>query len=247
MNTLRIAAQKSSIPDAGSDPYTAPQFASAALVTIDTQRDVLDAGGFPIAGTSAVLPAMRHLAEGFREARRPIVHIVRLYEQDGSNAERCRRELLAAGAQLVICDTPGCELASDLLPEPELRLDGALLLSGGVQTLGPSEVAIYKPRWGAFYNTPLEEHLRENAVSTIVFAGCNFPNCPRTSIYEASERDFRTVLVRDAISGLYERGEHELANIGVHLMGSGEVISALVASADEAANSVRRDPAGAPG
>lgn len=42
-----------------------------------------------------------------------------------------------------------------------------------------------------------------------MFAGCNFPNCPRTSIYEASERDFRTVLVRDAISGLYERGEHE--------------------------------------
>ena len=34
-----------------------------------------------------------------------------------------------------------------------------------------------------------------------MFCGCNFPNCPRTSIYEASERDFRVVLARDAISG----------------------------------------------
>jgi nicotinamidase-related amidase len=44
----------------------------------------------------------------------------------------------------------------------------------------------------------------------VVFAGCNFPNCPRTSIYEASERDFRIVLVSDAMSGLYERGDRDL-------------------------------------
>ena len=41
-----------------------------------------------------------------------------------------------------------------------------LLLAGGVQALGPSESAIYKPRWGAFYETPLEEHLRERGLVT---------------------------------------------------------------------------------
>jgi nicotinamidase-related amidase len=213
-----------------SDPYTIPEFASAALVTIDTQRDVLDDGTFPIPGTSAVLPAIRRLVEGFRKAQRPIVHIVRIYEQDGSNAEPCRRRLLADGAQLVIHGTPGCQLASELLPEPASQLDDALLLDGGVQLLGAREVAIYKPRWGAFYRTRLDDHLRKQAVSTVVFAGCNFPNCPRTSIYEASERDFRVVAVRDAISGLYERGEQELANIGVHLMGSVEVTDFLSAA-----------------
>ncbi|WP_459872860.1 hypothetical protein, partial [Endothiovibrio diazotrophicus] len=50
---------------------------------------------------------------------------------------------------------------------------------------------LYKPRWGAFYRTSLESHLRGLDVSTLVFSGCNFPNCPRTSIYQASERDFR--------------------------------------------------------
>jgi len=33
-----------------------------------------------------------------------------------SNAEACRRQLLADGAQLVIRNTPGCQLARELLP-----------------------------------------------------------------------------------------------------------------------------------
>jgi nicotinamidase-related amidase len=48
-----------------------------------------------------------------------------------------------------------------------------------------------------------------------VFTGCNFPNCPRTSVYEASERDFRIVVLEDALSGLYPQGRKELENIGV--------------------------------
>jgi nicotinamidase-related amidase len=213
-----------------SDPYIAPDFASVALITIDTQRDVLDDGAFPIPGTSAALPAIRRLVEVFRLARCPIVHVVRIYEQDGSNAEACRRQMLSDGAQLVIRGTPGCQIASELLPEPTVQLDETLLLAGGVQVLGPGEVAIFKPRWGAFYRTALEDHLRSQGVSTLVFAGCNFPNCPRASIYEASERDFPVVAVRDAISGLYERGERELASIGVHLMGSVGVTDALCAA-----------------
>ncbi|HEV3323719.1 MAG TPA: isochorismatase family cysteine hydrolase [Solirubrobacteraceae bacterium] len=206
-----------------SDPYTDPDFATAALVTIDTQRDVLDGGPLEIAGTSAALAPMQGLAQAFREAGRPIVHIVRLYEPDGSNVDLCRRRAVQDGARILATGAPGSELAVELAPAPDLTLDGPLLLAGGVQRLGPREAAIYKPRWGAFYRTPLEDHLREHGVTTIVFCGCNFPNCPRTSIYEASERDFRVVLARDAISGLYERGERELAQIGVRLMSATEV------------------------
>jgi nicotinamidase-related amidase len=79
---------------------------------------------------------------------------------------------------------------------------------------------MYKPRWGAFYGTPLDRHLRELGVSTLVFTGCNFPNCPRTSIYEASERDFRVVAIRDAISRLDDRGRIELEGIGVVVLDS---------------------------
>lgn len=204
-----------------------PRFDDSALVVIDTQRDVLDDGALPIAGTSAALPAMRRVLEAFRAAERPIVHIVRIYERDGSNADLCRRELLRDGAAILIRGSVGSQIAAELLPEPGVELDAGLLLGGGVQQLGPGEVVIFKPRWGAFYRTPLEDHLRAQRVSTVVFAGCNFPNCPRTSIYEASERDFRVVLVRDAISGLYERGEQELEGIGVRMMNAGDVEVAL--------------------
>jgi nicotinamidase-related amidase len=209
---------------------TAPQFEAAALITIDTQRDVLDDGAFPVAGTSAVLPAMNRLLGAFRDAGRPIVHIVRLYEQDGSNAELCRRELLAGGAPILIRDSPGSGLAAELVPSGAPNLDAAALMAGSPQQLGPGEVAIYKPRWGAFYRTPLEDHLRALDVSTLVFAGCNFPNCPRTSIYEASERDFGVVAVRDAISGIYERGEQELRGIGVTLMSADQVVTTLLSA-----------------
>src|SRR5205807_2436732 len=125
-----------------TDPYTAPDFDRAALVTIDTQRDVLDGGPFEIADTSAVLPQMRALLEAFRAAGRPIVHVVRLYTEDGANADLCRRRVLEEGVALLRAESDGAELAQDLLPEPGQRLDCELLLGGGVQPLGPREVAI---------------------------------------------------------------------------------------------------------
>ena len=210
-----------------SDRFTDPEYGAAALITIDTQRDVLDGAPLQIDGTSQALGAMRTLAEEFRRAGRPIVHVVRIYAPDGSNVDLCRRALVQGGARILATGAPGTEIAGELLPDPGATLDTSLLLAGGLQRLGPDEVAIYKPRWGAFYGTVLEEHLREHGVSTLVFCGANFPNCPRTSIYEASERDFRVVVARDALSGLYERGEQELRNIGVHVLDAGEIVRAL--------------------
>jgi nicotinamidase-related amidase len=210
-----------------SDPYTSPDFSTAALITIDTQRDVLDGGPLEIPGTSAALRPMGVLLDAFRDAGRPIVHIVRLYLADGSNVDPCRRRAVEDGVRVLTPGTTGSQLAAPLLPDPELVLEEETLLAGGVQALGPGESAIYKPRWGAFYGTPLEQHLREQGVTTLVFCGCNFPNCPRTSIYEASERDFRVVVVRDAVSGLYEQGERELLGIGVNLLSSTEVAELL--------------------
>jgi nicotinamidase-related amidase len=206
-----------------SDAYTAPEFHAAALLTIDAQRDVLDGGPLEIAGTTQALPAMAALARTFRRAGRPIVHVVRMYETDGSNVDLCRRAVVEGGARMLVPGSSGAEPASELLPQGAASLDPVKLLAGAVQPLAPGEVAIYKPRWGAFFGTPLEAHLRALDVTTLVFCGCNFPNCPRTSIYEASERDFRVVLARDAISGLYARGENELERIGVTLIDTAEV------------------------
>jgi nicotinamidase-related amidase len=208
--------------------YLAPDFSSAALVTIDTQVDTLDGQPLEVPGTSAAVPKIAALAAVFRDAGRPIIHIVRLYRQDGSNVDLCRRSGVEAGAQILAPGSSGSQLAPGIIERPaSFTLEAGELLEGRLQEVRPGEVVIYKPRWGAFYETPLEDHLRRHGVSTLVFCGCNFPNCPRTSIYEASERDFRVVLAEDAISGLYEKGREELESIGVRVMATAEIVDSM--------------------
>jgi nicotinamidase-related amidase len=154
--------------------------------------------------------------------------MLRLYKSDGSNVDLCRRSAVEQGAAIVRPGSAGAELAPPLLPGPGVSLDADLLLSGVTQLLGPKEWGMYKPRWGAFFQTSLEQHLRALGVTSIAFAGCNFPNCPRASIYEASERDFRIVLVADAISGLYDRAQEEMRGIGLMPMSAEELALAIV-------------------
>ena len=198
-----------------------------ALVVVDVQRDTLDGGRFEVPGTSTMLPNLSRLVDGFRKARRPIIHMVRIYKHDASNVEMSRRETVRQGSGAFLQGSDGCQIAPGLLPRDDLRLDDVTLLGGGIQHVGPEEVIIYKPRWGAFYKTPLERHLVELGVTTIVFSGANYPNCPRASIYEASERDFSIVLVEDAISGLYDLGREEMRSIGVSLMTTQAVVDAM--------------------
>ncbi|HWS92497.1 MAG TPA: isochorismatase family cysteine hydrolase [Mycobacterium sp.] len=213
-----------------NDRYTYPLPGSAALVLIDVQRDFLDTPGndapMPVEGTRAAVPAMAKLAAAFRERGLPIVHVVRLDQPDGSNVDLVRRLSIEQGARIAVPGSAGSQIAAELLPNV-VELDHELLLAGGLQQVGPAEHVMYKPRWGAFYDTNLDRHLRESGSNTLVFAGCNFPNCPRMSIYEASERDFRIVLVSDAISGLYDRGIEECRAIGVEVLDLSETLDWL--------------------
>jgi len=206
------------------DKYTQPDFDKSALITIDVLRDTLDGQPLEIPGTSAALPKMKQLANFYREINKPIVHIVRIYKADGSNVDLCRKELVEGGAKILTENSLGAELAQELFDDDSIRYDSNLLLNGGIQKVSDNEVIIYKPRWGAFYNTPLENHLKRLGVNTLVFSGCNFPNCPRTSIYEASERDYKIALAEDAISGLYDQGKTELMNIGVLIVSTNKLI-----------------------
>ncbi|MGB8388897.1 cysteine hydrolase family protein [Mycobacterium sp.] len=211
-----------------------PHFDSAALLTIDVQADTLDGGPLQIPGTSAAVPRIADLCQAFRSSGRPIVHIVRIYLADGSNAEPVRRQLVTGPIAVLRAGTPGRLLAPGLMPVGTAEFDDELLLSGHAQRLGDGEIVMYKPRWGAFFGTRLDEYLTKNHVDTVVVAGCNYPNCPRASIYEASERDYRIVLVDDAVSGLDDQGRAEMTNIGVTLCETDAVIAAVHAATGSA-------------
>jgi len=211
-----------------ADRYTEPHWDRAVLITVDVQEDFRRPGSATWSpDKDVVIPAMSLLLTLFRERGMPVIHVVRLYLPDGTNADSCRRRKLESGRTVVAPGTDGAEIVSALKPSAGLRLDGERLLGGEFQAWSEREWVIYKPRWGAFYSTPLEGHLRSLGVTTLVVCGFNFPNCPRTTIYEASERDFRIVMVRDGVSGLYDRGIEEIRNIGVAVMTVEEIMAAI--------------------
>ena len=202
------------------DEWTRPDISKMALLTIDIQQEFQPGNPSARQENALAVPAAAKITDAFRRTGRPVIHIVRLYLADGSNADICRKARILAGAPLLTPGTDSSQIAPSLLPDPSIRLDHDLLLSGGIQTVGPTEWIIFKPRFGAFYQTPLLDHLQLLGINTLVMTGSNFPNCPRTTIYEASERDFRIIAVTDAISLLDERCVRELEAIGVMCLDS---------------------------
>jgi len=211
--------------------YTRPDPNRAVLLTIDTQNDfTLPGAPAEVAGTAEAVPRIQRLVETARSEGVPVVHVVRLYKPDGSNVDQCRKEAIESGAKIVRPGTAGAELAVELKPSTDVQLDSNHLLRGEFQEIGPQEWVMYKPRWSAFYRTDLNGFLESRSVNTVVVCGCNFPNCPRTTIYEASERDYRLVFVPDATSGVYERGLRELENIGVALKDTSDTVEWMAES-----------------
>lgn len=204
-----------------------------ALLTIDVQNDwSLPASPHAVPGTDERVPTMARVVAGFRAAGLPVIHVVRLYLADGSNAELCRRDRVAAGPPLVRPGGPGSQVRAELHPDHPFVLDHPALLAGGLQRVGPAEWAMYKPRWGAFFATPLEDHLRAIGAETVVVIGTNFPNCPRTTVYEASERDFGLIVVPDALSQGYPRAFDECAGIGARLLSADDLLTQLSTAAN---------------
>jgi nicotinamidase-related amidase len=132
-------------------------------------------------------------------------------------AKICRRTLVRERGTVLSPDTPGVEVVPSLLPRP-FEYDWERLLEGRPIELGEREWIMYKPRWSAFQGTGLRDLLDDHGVTTVVVDGCNYPNCPRSTVYDATAQDFRTVFVADATSGTYEQGMSELINIGVNVV-----------------------------
>lgn len=208
--------------------YTNPNLRNAAVITIDTQNDFsLPGAPAEIQGTFDVLPNIAKILQTARKNQIPIIHVIRIYKSDGSNVDICRKELIESGTEIVRPDSVGANLVDMIKPPDYQELDYVELLNGNIQTIGNREWVMYKPRWGAFYQTKLDSFLKELGIDTLIFIGCNFPNCPRTSIYEASERDYRIIMIEDAVSGVYDRGLAEIMNIGVKVCKTIDFINEL--------------------
>ena len=91
---------------------------------------------------------MSQVLHAFRSAHKPIIHVIRIYNTDGSNVDLCRRRAITElGNKLVIAGTQGAELVDELKPSSsKVTLDTELLLKGKLQQVARKEWIMYKPR-----------------------------------------------------------------------------------------------------
>ena len=100
-----------------TDLYVAPHVDHTALVSIDLQNDFCDLSVPKSIGSDSLTVANSvRLAAGFRSVGRLVVHVVRLYLQDGSNVDSIRRTAVRQGMQKVLVNTFGAEPVDGLLP-----------------------------------------------------------------------------------------------------------------------------------
>jgi biuret amidohydrolase len=171
----------------------------AALIIIDMQRDFVEPGGFgetlgnKVALLQAIIPATARLLAAFRAAGLPVVHTRECHRPDLSDCPPAKRERgkpsLRIGdpgpmGRILISGEPGADIIPELYPvEGEIVLD--------------------KPGKGAFYATPLGEILAERKIRQLVFAGVTTEVCVQTTMREANDRGFESLLATDATESYF--------------------------------------------
>ena len=173
--------------------------ASAALIVIDMQRDFVEPGGFgaalgnDVARLTAIVPTVARLLEVARGAGIPVIHTRECHRPDLSDCPPSKRLRGKPAARIgdpgpmgriLISGEPGAEIV------PELAAI-------------PGELVIDKPGKGAFYATPLGEHLAGLGTKTLLFAGVTTEVCVQTTMREANDRGFDCLLIEDATESYF--------------------------------------------
>lgn len=150
-----------------------------ALVNIDMQNAFVE--GTPLSapnGTRIIAPINR-LAEVCRKAGIMVIHTLHVTRADGSNlgtmGELC--EPVRAGYI-----REGSETAK---------------LHRGVK-VAEGDILLYKPRYGAFTGTDLDQILRANGRDTLIITGICTNVCCETTAREAGMRDYHVFFMNDA-------------------------------------------------
>jgi nicotinamidase-related amidase len=170
-----------------------------ALVVIDMQRDFVEPGGFgaalgnDVTRLQAIIPAVAALLALFRARGWPVIHTREAHLPDLSD---CPPAKIARGnaalrigesgtmGRLLVRGEPGNAIVPELAPRP-------------------GEWEIDKPGKGMFWATGLHERLQAAGITHLVFAGVTTEVCVQTSMREANDRGYESLLITDATESYF--------------------------------------------
>ncbi len=175
------------------------QLPTTALVLIDFQRDFMEPGGFgetlgnDVSLLAPCLPPMQTVLAAWRAAGGTVVHTRESHLPDLSDCPPAKRER----------GNPALRIGDD-------GPMGRILVQGEagnqiIEALAPvaGEIVIDKPGKGAFYATPLHEHLRLLGITHLVFGGVTTEVCVQTSLREANDRGYDCLLLEDCTESYF--------------------------------------------
>ncbi|RZL87079.1 MAG: cysteine hydrolase [Variovorax sp.] len=171
----------------------------SALVIIDMQRDFIEPGGFgetlgnDVSLLQAIVPACQAVLAAWRTRGGLVVHTREAHRPDLADCPPAKRN--RGNPTLRIGDT-GPMGRILIAGEPGNQIIDALTPVAG-------EIVIDKPGKGAFYATPLQSMLQERAIRTLLFMGVTTEVCVQTSMREANDRGYDSLLLEDCTESYF--------------------------------------------
>ena len=146
-----------------------------ALLIIDMLNDFLDR--WDDGERAGLVERTNELVAIARERGIPIIWVRQEFKADLSDAFP---EMRAKSIHAVIEGTPGCQL--------DARLDRR-----------DADHMIVKKRYSPFFETSLEDLLRQQGVSRLIIAGINTHACVRMAVIDAYQRDLQVAIASDCV------------------------------------------------
>lgn len=183
-----------------AEPYNLafePQ--TTALIMIDMQRDFVEEGGFgsmlgnDVSLLRAAIEPCKAILKAAREAELMVIHTREGHRSDMTDCPPSKKARggLTTGigdkgpmGRILVRGEAGHDIIDELKP-----LEG--------------EAIIDKPGKGSFYQTDLELILRNKNIKTLIVCGVTTEVCVHTTVREANDRGFESVVVSDAVGSYF--------------------------------------------
>lgn len=199
--------------------------AKTAVIVVDMQNDfgskggMFDRAGIDISGIQAVIdPTARVLALA-RRAGIKVIYLKMGYRSDLSDLgapdspNRTRHMFLGVGetiyapdgteSRVLVRDTWGTDIVRELDPQP-------------------GDIVIYKTRFSGFYQTDLDDILKQHGVKYLIVTGCTTSICVESTVRDAMFRDYSCVLLADCmaepIGNDLPRTNHEASLLSIQIL-----------------------------
>jgi ureidoacrylate peracid hydrolase len=196
-----------------------------AVIVVDMQNDfgskggMFDRAGRDISVIQAVVGPIARVLDSAREAGMKVIYLKMAFLPDLSDAgssdapNRTRHLLLGVGqtvyapdgteSRILIRDTWNTDIVSELEPHPD-------------------DIVIYKNRFSGFYQTNLDDTLKQLGVKHLLVTGCTTSVCVESTIRDAMFRDYQCVLLEDCtaepIGNDLPRSNHEASLLTIQTL-----------------------------